>query len=142
MNEKEINNLIKRTFNIKTDPKVESFSKVLSLIEEDTIPVTKDKTTRYNIREALLNIINNKTVEFVNVWKSKRVMILIPTFIVLFVLGTFSLSPSKTNSSDYIIRIAEQNESINEQFISEDEEFETLFDSPAINDLDSLQYEI
>ena len=141
MENKELENRIKKVMNLEIKPDASSLNFILSKFEEDKT-VTKEKTKRYYIWTAMSNIINNKNTDIVDIWKSKR-LILVPSFILIFIISVFTLSPYSSFGNKTIIKLAEQDTLIEEQYVNEDDTVvNTLFESPEINDLSTLQNEI
>lgn len=143
MNEKDLENLIKKAMKIEESPEPSSLYKVLSSLEDSEV-VTVWNVKHYSISTKVSNIISNGVANIVDVWRSNRAVILVPTFIILFFVGAFSLSPTEARYNKNIIKLAEKDAIIEEPFINDDVDqiVSTLFDSPAINDLSKLQDEI
>lgn len=141
MNEREFENKIKDALKINTYPDRESFKLFISSLE--TRDVTKNESMRYNTQTATSNIINNKFADIITVWKSKRI-ILIPSFLVLLFVSAFALSSHSKNSSSEILKIAEQNENLEESEIYEDEDqvILTNFDTSDIDNVSNITNEI
>ena len=143
MTDKDLEKIIKEAMTIETKPSVSSFSNVLSKLADEEI-VTKSYGIRYSIQTAMSKIINNKLSKTFGEWKSNRIIILVPTFILLFFIGAFSLSPSEAQTSKAILKLAEQDVTTEEQYISDEDQIldNMMFETPAINDLSILQNEI
>ncbi len=142
MKEQEIENLIRKTFKLNTKPSEESFSKLLFEIKENPT-FLNNTSSRHSFLVTMSNIIRRRSTEFTNTWKNRRAYVLVPTFIVLLVVGAFSLSPSENSYSRSIIKLAEQNESIKEPVVKAEEPLAyTMFYSSTINDLNKLENEI
>ena len=76
-----------------------------------------------------------------NIWKSKRI-ILVPSFLLLLFVGAFSLS-SNTSGSSTLLKFVEQDAQIEEPAIEyEDDVLIDAFDTPGINDLGTIENEI
>lgn len=139
MNEPDFENFIKQTMKTYGTPSRASFEHVLSKIEKE--PVTNTEAVRYNTQTATSNIINNKITEVMNIWRSKRI-ILVPSFLLLLFVGAFSLS-SNTNKNSALLKFVEQDAQIEEPAIEyEDDILIYAFDTPGINDLGTIENEI
>lgn len=137
MNEPDFENFIKQTMKTYSTPSRSSLEHVLSKIDRE--PVTNNESVRYTTQTATSNIINNKVNEIINIWKSKRI-ILVPSFILLLFVGAFSLS---SNSNSALLKFVEQDAQIEEPVIEyEDEILIDAFDTPGINDLGTIENEI
>ena len=136
MNQNEFENLIKETMNINATPSRDSFKCVLSNLNETF--VTKNQNMRYSIQTVMSNIKNNKISIIIDIWKSKRI-ILIPSFILLFFVGAFALSPHSQKYDPEILKIAEQNETIEETVDADDNDqvILTNFDNQDFSDIDN-----
>jgi hypothetical protein len=136
MDQNEFENLIKETMNIKATPSRDSFECVLSNLNETL--VTKNQNIRYSIQTVMSNIKNNKISIIIDIWKSKRI-ILIPSFILLFFVSAFVLSPHSKKYDPEILKIAEQNETIEEPGDEDDNDqiILTSFDNQDFSDIDN-----
>lgn len=139
MTDIELEKIIKETLHTDTLPNRDSLANVLSKIET---PVTKNNVMRYNIQTVTSDIIINKIVDIVSVWKAKR-MILIPSLVVLFFVGAFSLSTHSLRYNSVILELAEQSVATEEQGIDYDDQvILSSFDEPDIDGLDTITNEI
>lgn len=138
MENKEFENLIKKSMKTKANPNRQNFSNVLSQIES---PVTDSSFVRYNRQTAMpSHIISNYFNEFMAIWKSKRI-ILVPSFILLVLVGSFSLS---NRIRPNISQLAKEDISIEELDVVDDEDVTTLtsFDDQVFDELTTIQDEI
>ena len=139
MTDQELENKIRETLQESVVPSRESLSHVLSEIGDH---VTKSPYMRYNVQTVTSNIINNKFADIVSVWKSKRI-ILIPSFIVLFLVSAFSLSTHSTPYDSVILDLAEQSANLEQQGVDYDDQVMlTSFDEPDVDDFGSITNEI
>lgn len=143
MTEQEFEKVIQNALHTEIKPSRDSFGRMLNTLND--IPVTKNADMRYTMRTATFDIINNKITEIISFWQSKRI-ILVPSLILLLLIGAFSLSPhSSSNTYDTlsIQKLAEQDEAIEEEGPDYDDGIVfTSFDEPAIDDLSTTQNEI
>lgn len=139
MNEQEFENFIKKSLKTYGTPSRASLENVLTKLDEN--PVTKEGLARYTSQTATSNIISNKLTGIVNIWKSKR-MILIPSFLILLFVGAFSLSPHNY-ASGQLLQLVEQGAKIEEPGVEdEDEILIDALDYPGIDDLSTIENEI
>lgn len=143
MNTPEFENYIRKTLRRGEEPNRVFFTHMLSQLTDT--PVTESTEVRYTKKTATSNIISNKLSDIIAIWKSKRV-ILVPSFILLFFIGAFSLSPHigvYTNSSLSIQQLAEQDETIEETGVDTDDQlFLASFEEPGIIDLTTTTNEL
>lgn len=138
MNEKEFENIIRKSLHTSDSPSRDSLTNALSSIES----VTKGEEMRYNTQTATSNIINNNLTKIFAIWKSKQ-FILIPSLVLVLIVSTFSLSPRYMASRDSVAYITEQDENIEKLVNDTDEEIiMTDFDIPDVLDFDTLTNEI
>ena len=123
------------------NPSRESLSRALFDSNVQSPYVTKSPYVRSNVWTATSKIIsNNKLADAVAVWKSKRI-ILVPSLVLLLLVGTFSLS-THSSAESQIQSLAEQNEQIEEPGIDDDDQMIlSSFEDPAVNDLSATNYE-
>ncbi len=140
MDQQEFENNIRKTLKASESPSRASLMYVLRKIEEN---VTDEASMRYNKQTATSNIIINKLVAIFDIWKSKK-LILVPSLVVLLVIGAFSLSPrSVTRTNLILVDLVEKDALINEESVDYDEQSSiTSFDDPFIDDLNTIQNEI
>jgi hypothetical protein len=142
MNKQEFEKILKNTMQIKAKPARDSLERALSKLEIDT--VTESEDVRYNRQTATPSyIINNKIADFISVWKSRRI-VLVPSLILLLFIGTFSLSGSTLTHDKSILKLAQQDGSIEEADIVDDySDLVTLtsFDDQTIDELGTTQDE-
>lgn len=141
MNEKEFENIIRKSLNVSEAPSRGSLTNVLSSISNEE-NVTKESLVRYNKQTATSNIINNKLIGIIAIWKSKR-LVLIPSLVLVIIVSTFSLSPRYMLSRESVAYITAQDESI-EMLGNDTGEDMVLadFEIPDMLDLDTLTNEI
>lgn len=140
MNNEEFENNIKNAVYANATPHRTHFKSTLSMLGEN---VTKSATMRYRdaVYKLQKNIINNVqyVVESIRI---KRI-VLVPSLILVLVIGGFSISSQTTNANKTLERLAEENETIEEPGIDLDDSIIlTSFDAPAVNDLSNNQNEI
>lgn len=138
MDNQDFEKIIKKSMQIKAEPDRGNFQYLLSKIDNN---VTHEENVRYNRQTAKpSNIINNYLTEFMAIWKSKRI-ILVPSLILLVLVGSFSLSNLAKPS---INRIAQEDISIEELDVVDDEDLTTLtsFEDQIFDDLGTIQDEI
>lgn len=140
MNQQELENNIKLALKGSEAPSRASLMYILRKIENN---VTEDQNVRYNKKTVTSNIINDKLVEIFNIWKSRK-LVLIPSLIVLLVVGVFSLSPQNIVRKNLTLaELVEQDALLSEENIDYDEQIIlTSLDEPSIDDLNSIQNEI
>lgn len=139
MTDGELEKIIRDTLRTSDTPSRDSLTHVLSAIDA---PVTKNAFMRYNVQTATSNIINNKIADIVSIWKSKRI-ILIPSFILLFFIGAFSLSTHHSTYDPVILDLAEQSANLEEQGVDYDDQvILTSFDEPDMDDIGTTTNEI
>ena len=140
MNQQELENNIKLALKGSETPSRASLMYILRKIENN---VTEDQNVRYNKKTVTSNIINDKLVEIFNIWKSRK-LVLIPSLIVLLVVGVFSLSPQNIVRKNLTLaELVEQDALLYEENIDYDEQIIlTSLDEPSIDDLNSIQNEI
>lgn len=140
MDQQELENNIRKTLKASEPPSRASLMYVLRKIEDN---VTEAENMRYNRKTGTSNIINDKLIAIFDIWKSRK-LVLIPSLIVLIVVGAFSLSPQsivRTNLS--LTDLVEQDALISEEGIDYDEQvILTSLDEPSIDDLNTIQNEI
>lgn len=112
MTDQELETTLQTALTPRNTPSRESFTVMLS--ELPTSPVTKQTEIRYTTQTATSNIINNILVQIVSIWKSNKVLLLVPTCLVFLLVGAFSLSPRITayTQNRALLQLAEQDASI------------------------------
>ncbi len=141
MTNPELENLIR--VSLKSGPRP-SRASLLYTLKTLSLPqiVTENKKIRYTKETVWPNIINNRIAGIVSFWKMKRIL-LIPSFILIFFIGIFSLSPQATPHESNLRQLVEQDELIEEPGIDYDDQvLPTSFDEPSLNDLSVMQNEI
>lgn len=137
MNNTEFENLIRKTLHTTETPSRESFTRLIKTLDEST--VTKTFSMRYTIRR-VSNIINQTIKEFTMAWKTKNI-ILVPTFLLLIVIGAFSLSNRKPYD-EVIMDLAVENQLIEDESIMDEELLVTDLNSPEMDELITQQNDI
>ena len=137
MNNTELENLIRKTLCTTETPSRESFTRLIKTLDEPA--VTKKFSMRYTIRR-VSNIINQTIKEFTMAWKTKNI-ILVPTFLLLIVIGAFSLSNRKPYD-EVIMDLAVENQLIEDESIMDEELLVTDLDSPEVDELITQQNDI
>lgn len=137
MNDIEFENLIKKTLHQSEIPNRDSFTRLIQALPEPI--VTKNNSIRYTIRRAS-NIINQTINELIMAWKTKNI-ILVPTFLLLIIVGAFSLS-SRKPYDEVILDLATENQTIEDEGIMDEELLITDLDSPEMDELVTQQNDI
>lgn len=141
MNDTELENLIRSTIQQKNTGSVHDFTILINNLE--SINVTKNRNIRYTIQTTTSNI-SNKIKSFFNILVDHKYLVLVPSLVLVFIIGAFSLSPQ--DSSKYnknILTLAEQNETLDETLINdEDDTIKIFLETPYITEIDSIQNEI
>ncbi len=103
--------------------------------------VTNKQSMRYNIQTATFKFINNnKVTDFISSFISRKI-IWVPSFIALFLVGAFTLSPQGQNiyTKYQVQNLAEQNALIeNEVYDEDDQIILSTFDEQAIDELSNI----
>ena len=143
MTDTELENQIRDA--MKTNNMPDRASLTYALIKLDKV-VTELQEIRYTEETTSSDIINRKITSIVNIWRSKRISILIPSFIVLFIvfIGAFTLSPqSGKYHNENLEQLAEQDEAIEGPGVDYDDPvIIPVFEEPVIDDLSTIQNEI
>lgn len=140
MTDQEFENTIRKVLKTDSSPDRVTFAQMLSKLKE--IPVTEDNVFRYTTETATSKIISNKITNLIDAWKSKWV-ILVPSFILLIFIGSFSLSKQTGKYNLSIEQLAQQIETMEAEEVVDDNEEQIIdsFDKQAIDDFSLIQNE-
>jgi hypothetical protein len=139
MNDKEFEKLMKDSLESGRTPDHASLTRLLNKLSD---PVTEQRDMRYTRVTATSNITSNTVADVLKFWRSKRI-ILVPSFVLLLLVGIFSLSPHASASDRAILKIAAEDQTLGEQEVDDDDIImPSDFDSPALDDLSNTQNEI
>ena len=140
MTQQELENTIRKTLKTDSSPDRVSFAQMLSKLKE--VPVTEDNALRYTTETATSKITSNKITNFIDAWKSKWI-ILVPSFILLIFIGSFSLSRQTGKYNLSIEQLAQQIETMEADEVVDDNEEQIIdsFDKQAIDDFSLIQNE-
>jgi hypothetical protein len=86
------------------------------------------------------NITNQTINEIIMAWKTKNI-VLVPTFLLLIIIGAFSLSNRKPYD-EVILDLANENQTIEDEGIMDEELLVTDLDSPNMDELVTQQNDI
>lgn len=141
MTDTELENIIRTTLKSEVTPSRVSLSHTLSKLED--LAVTETEASRYTT-QTKSNIISNGITDILNIWRSKRI-VLVPSLILLLFVGAFSLSPRQaSNNNQSLQQLVAQDELFEDLGVDNDGDWDnetmlTSFDDPAINDLSAIQ---
>lgn len=138
MTDQELENKIKKILKTDINPDRANFTRMLNQLPD----IGKEKYNEFSyIQDKNRSSINNNIANVFNIWKSKRI-VLVPSLILLLIVGAFSLSPQTGQYNMTIQQLAEQNETIEEPGYDIDDQLIYTLETPAINDLSLTQNEI
>ncbi len=134
MNDKEFEDLIKESLKISEKPSQVSFSHMLSQLSE--VPSDKKMMTP--------NTMINGVGEIINIWRSKR-LVLIPSLVILLFISALTIYPRGTNAS--LQRLVAKDVLLEEQLYDSAWEYDDQtvlsdFDNDVIEELNQIQNDI
>lgn len=137
--DKELEKIIRDTLKEDPTPSRDSFRRMLSTLDTS---VTESSQIRYNTRTTSSDIISNKIADVIHIWKSKK-LVLIPSLVLLVLIGAFSLSPRAAKYDTGIAGLMPLDETIEEGGVDyDDQTILTTFDEPSIDELSTIQNEL
>ncbi len=131
MNDKDFENIIKDSLKISDTPDRTTLTTLLSKLDTETVG---DSEIHHNQKANLLDIIS--------IWRSKRI-VLIPSLMLLMLVGVFSLSPRAAKYDNGIAELLVQDEVIEREAINYDSQFALpTLDNKSLESLNAIQNEI